>query len=280
MDDLLDRFFSYLESLFEKSDITVTQPIENAAATAFISCIVSLFLAAFTAYFGYNAYRRQRNVGNRQILHRMTFEVSDIIRHIVSGLKILEIADENRMLSTMHFKKMRISKQSLFFDAEMPRYYPSKYDRIFRKCALLLRNHNIELDAIISYVESVDAGRAFDSGHYRQLLEYYKGKSTMLVSYLQHELCFLAGCSCKKCPLGSLSGISFPHAGQNEIYAFEGGFFDESGLCLALPETAKKRISRYRRVPLVGRYVKHKTMKKYIRTWKSPDSIRAIVYQA
>ena len=32
MNDLLDRFWAHLETLFEETDITVGQPLDNAAA--------------------------------------------------------------------------------------------------------------------------------------------------------------------------------------------------------------------------------------------------------
>lgn len=276
----MDSFFSYLESLFEKSDITVTQPLENAAATALISCIVSLLLAALTAYFGYSAYRKQRNVSSRQILGRMIFEVSDTIRHILSGLKILDMADKNRMIAAMHFKKMRVSKQSLFFDAEIIHYYPARYDRLFRKCSLLLRNYNIELDAIISYIEFVSEGHDFDADYYRSLVTYYIEKSQMLVTYLRHELCILMDCNCRKCPLHhSLNDYQLEDGVGKNIYAGE-NLKDEYGLCLMLPKADREKILRYRRIPLVAGFMRRKIIKRYISAWKSPDAISVIVYKS
>ncbi len=279
MNDLLDRFFRYLESLFEKSDITVTQPLENAAATALISCIVSLFLAALTAYFGYSAYRKQRNVSSRQILGRMIFEVSDTIRHILSGLKILEKADRHRMLAAMHFKKMKVSKQSLFFDAEIIHYYPARYDRIFRKCSLLLRNYNIELDAIISYIDFVSEGHDFDADYYQRLLDYYVEKSQMLVTCLRHELCVLVNCNCRKCPLHlSFSDYRPEDEDGKNVYTSE-SFNDEHGLCQMLPKADREKILRYRRIPFVAGFVRRRLIKRYISAWRSPDSINSVVYK-
>ena len=278
MNDLWDRFWAHLETLFEETDITVGQPLDNAAATAFISCAVSLILAALTAYFGYLAYKKQRNLSRKQIRARMAYEVADTIRHVTAGLKILEQADSHRVLSTMHFEKMKISEQSLFFDAEMIHHYPPKYDRIFRKCALLLRNNDIELDAIIAYVKGADQGHGFDISHYNDLVGYYMEKSRMLISYLHHELCLLVGCNCKKCIFQEFVVPSSLREEKKGIYAIE-GLYDEDGLCQVLPQDVKKRIMRYRHIPVLSSFMQREITKKYILDRKSPDSTRSIVYR-
>ena len=243
----------------------------------FISCLLSIIGVVLTAYLGYVFYLMQRSLNRKRMLRCMTYEVADTIRHIYTGLRILEQAKNGRMLSPMHFKKMKISEHSLFFDAEMIRYYPADHDRAFRKCALLLRNHNLELDAIISHIESVCGRSSFDTDFYRKLLEYYKKKSRLLLTALQHELCRLRKGKCEQCPMKDYNMFSLkPTKKGGSLTAEE--LYDRCGRCSIEAEVTRNWSPWYRNIPFLSDCRRTKAIRKHVRNWKAPDSVGGVIY--
>ena len=63
---------------------------------------------------------------------------------------------------------MKISNNSLFFDDEVIKHYPLKWDTDFRQIALFLRNNDIELDYIIDYLKKGDV----DVDRYKYLCKF------------------------------------------------------------------------------------------------------------
>lgn len=242
-----------------------------------ISCVLSILLVVLTAYLGYISYLRQRNLSRKRILRRMTYEVADTIRHIFTGLRILKQAENGRMLSPMHFKKMKISEQSLFFNAEILRYYPADHDRAFRKCALLLRNHNLELDTIISFIESVCGRSSFDADFYRRLLEYYKKKSRLLLIALQHELCRLRKGKCKQCPMKDYNIFS-PKPTKKGGSLIAEGLYDQCERCSIAAEVTWNWSPWYRNIPFLSDFLRTKAIRKHVENWKAPNSVSGVIY--
>lgn len=248
--------------------------IRLGAVVSYLCSIIGVIVAA---YFSYVIYLRQRNLNRKRILRRMTYEVADTIRHIFTGLQILRQADNKQTLLPMHFKKMKIPEQSLFFNAEMIRYYPANHDRAFRKCALLLRNHNLELDAIISYVESVCGGRSFDEFYYRNLLGYYRKKSRLLLIALQHELCRLKKGKCKQCPLRNYN-IFLPHTPKEDGRCIAEGLYNQDERCSIDAEAIKNWSPWYHNIPFLSAWQRAKVIRKHVEGWRAPNSVAGVIY--
>ncbi|MCH5335700.1 MAG: hypothetical protein J1D86_07870 [Alistipes sp.] len=161
-----------------------------------LSYVCPLLVVLLSGYIGYKSYRHQRNISNKQISHRLTAECTDLIRHINAGLGLLANQhDRLSKLSPMHFRKMKISDISLFFDHSFIHNYPARHDTLLRKCSLLLRNYNIELDAVIEAAED----DAVPVEKYAEYVDYFCAKCRILIKELFYVLCRLTRCDCDYC---------------------------------------------------------------------------------
>lgn len=195
------------ENISEKLDLILTA-LENGTELTIIepasSVVVGLFATIGTALvtigISYVVYLWQRNISSYQIKKRVCNEIYEVIRHLSTNRAILKeviAQNPNEIIAYFHFEKMKISSKSLFFDDEVIKHYPLKWDTDFRQIALFLRNHDIELDYIIDYLKSGDV----DLVRYNQLVDYYLTKLEMVVLNLHGKICEILGgrFKCRKC---------------------------------------------------------------------------------
>jgi hypothetical protein len=187
----LDLILSALEN---GTELTIIEP----AGSVLVGLVATIGTALFTIVVSYLAYLWQRNISGYQIKKRVCNEIYEVIRHLSTNRAILKEARAKKyddILAYFHFEKMKISDKSLFFDDEVIKHYPLKWDTDFRQIALFLRNNNIELDYIIDYLKNENV----DKDRYNQLVDYYLLKLEMVVLNLHGKICEVLGGKCEKC---------------------------------------------------------------------------------
>ena len=190
-ENISEKLDLVLTALENGTELTIIEPFSSGLAatigTAFITISIS-----------YLAYLWQRNISSWQIKKRVCNEIYEIIRHFSTNREFLKEIKENNpneVLAYFHFEKMKISNKSLFFDDEVIKHYPLKWDADFRQIALFLRNNDIELDYIIDYLKKGDV----DVDRYNLLIDYYLNKLDMVILNLHGKICEILGGNCKKC---------------------------------------------------------------------------------
>jgi hypothetical protein len=98
-------------------------------------------------------------------------ELDAIYKHILSNLNIIESIDlKMGVPHRMHFEKMKIHQNSILFSSDTFRTISSKHGMVIYRLKLILRNIDIEAQAIVDYIDS----KNYDPKTMAQYLDYFK----------------------------------------------------------------------------------------------------------
>jgi hypothetical protein len=146
----------------------VTEPNVGVDLKIIVSALVGVtaaFLYSTISEWVRNSLKRKKEVT------LILAELDAIYKHILSNLNIIESIDlKMGVPHRMHFEKMKIHQNSILFSSETFRMMSSKHGMLIYRLKLILRNIDIEAQAIVDYID----GKDYDVETMNQYLDYFK----------------------------------------------------------------------------------------------------------
>ncbi len=146
--------------------------------------------AAITAGAGFFAavglrrvwYVDERNRKERHAKATLLAELIDFVRHYEQNLQVLEAIDTNvGMPSAMHFQMLHVPEYALVFDAETLKLIPATEAAAVNHLRLILRNCNLEADAMAWCV----TGPNYHRKHLENHLPFAKNRTAAVLVKLK-----------------------------------------------------------------------------------------------
>ncbi|WP_113653858.1 hypothetical protein [Pedobacter namyangjuensis] len=137
--------------------------------------VVAVILTAIATSAGQYAVvfwirKKEKKLKHKRQLKLLISEIEDLMRHCYINLAILKIIDlEKGKPSDLHFEKMKIiTDSSILFSTDTFTFISSKYTKHINRLRLNIRNINLEIDKILSYIHKDD----FDSKKLGDYINY------------------------------------------------------------------------------------------------------------